>query len=242
MYDGSDYYLFEELFLRMIGICFIHCHNEQADECLYHLSRCKQDFFRCTEDFLFIETRKWKFDEILQKRPSWLRIKWWKIFGNQTGLTDWRQTLLQTKTRRILVIFTKTTFPQKNLRAKGIGRCKEHVHRTYFYVTMKTGLRSGETLWEQWPQICHHEHYTQVDHAVFVHLEHHHQWYHHQIIIFANIDIWATTTEENFQAEPELRHKDRQYVCELGWTQRKALLLPGSGSGANDHWSSWWSW
>ena len=45
MYDGSDYYLFEELFLRMIGICFIHCHNEQADECLYHLSLCTQDFF-----------------------------------------------------------------------------------------------------------------------------------------------------------------------------------------------------
>ena len=45
IHDGSDYYLFEELFLRMIGICFIHCHNEQADECLYHLSRCKQDFF-----------------------------------------------------------------------------------------------------------------------------------------------------------------------------------------------------
>ena len=45
MYDGSDYYLFEELFLRMIGICFIHCHNEQAEECPYHLSRCKEDFF-----------------------------------------------------------------------------------------------------------------------------------------------------------------------------------------------------
>ena len=45
MYDGSDYYLFEELFLRMIGICFIHCHTEQADECLYHLSRCTEDFF-----------------------------------------------------------------------------------------------------------------------------------------------------------------------------------------------------
>ena len=45
IHDGSDYYLYEELFLRMISICFIHSHNVQADECLYHLSRCKQDFF-----------------------------------------------------------------------------------------------------------------------------------------------------------------------------------------------------
>ena len=45
IHDGSDYYLYEELFLRMISICFIHCHNEQAEECPYHLSRCKEDFF-----------------------------------------------------------------------------------------------------------------------------------------------------------------------------------------------------
>ena len=50
IHDGSDYYLHEELLLRMIGICFIHCHNEQADECLYHLSLYGRLFF--------IETRK----------------------------------------------------------------------------------------------------------------------------------------------------------------------------------------
>ena len=80
-------------------------------------------------------------------------------------------------------------FSHKILERKGLVGVNVVRSKDIFYVTMKTGLRSGETVWEQWPQICHHEHYTQVDHAVFVHLEHHHQLYHHQIITFANIDI-----------------------------------------------------
>ena len=92
-----------------------------------------------------------------------------------------------------------------------------------FYVTMKTGLRSGETLWEQWPQICHHEHYTQVDHAVFVHLEHHHQLYHHQIITFANIDIFERPPLRTTY-RPNLNFATKTDNTSVNWDELKGRL------------------
>ena len=88
---------------------------------------------------------------------------------------------------------------------------------------MKTGLRSGETLWEQWPQICHHEHYTQVDHAVFVHLEHHHQLYHHQIITFANIDIFERPPLR-ITCRPNLNFATKADNTSVNWDELKGRL------------------
>ena len=88
---------------------------------------------------------------------------------------------------------------------------------------MKTGLRSGETLWEQWPQICHHEHYTQVDHAVFVHLEHHHQLYHHQIITFANIDIFERPPLRTTY-RPNLNFATKTDNTSVNWDELKGRL------------------
>ena len=92
-----------------------------------------------------------------------------------------------------------------------------------FYVTMKTGLRSGETLWEQWPEICHHEHYTQVDHAVFVHLENHHQLYNHQIIIFANIDIFERPPLR-ITCRPNLNFATKADNTSVNWDELKGRL------------------
>ena len=138
--------------------------------------------------------------------------------------------------RRILVIFTKTTFFHINLREEGIGRCKcENVQRHF--------LRNHENRFEKRrdslgavaadlpPWALHSGRPRRLcspwTSPSTISPSNHHLCQHWH--------IWATTTENNLQAKLELRHKGRQYVCELGWTQGETLLLPGSGSGALSH-------
>ena len=229
MYDGSDYYLFEELFLRMIGICFIHCHNEQADECLYHLSRCTEDFFllRQESENLIICCKKghlgWESSDgkyLATKLDSQIDVKpffkpWWE--------GSWLNLQSQHFSHKIL--------ERKGLVGVNVNTSKDILLRNHENRFEKRRDIVGAVAADLPPWALHSGRPRRLcspwTSPSTISPSNHHLCQHWH--------IWATTTENNLQAKLELRHKDRQHVCELGWTQGKALLLPGSGSGALSH-------